>query len=234
MSDLFENLSPDARSRLRPSDPPRWVVVCDDAATLVYLANQACLTFHPWLSRRGALDHPDELVVDLDPDDGGFQRTRAAALTVRELLTGELGLPTFPKLTGSRGVHVVVPLDGEAGFDAVRELARRAMDALAERHPEPLTTEQRKDARGGRLYLDVARNAYGQTTVAPWSLRPLPGAPIAAPIPWGDLEADRVDARSYHPGNVFRSLGQRDDPWQGFGDERGSVARAAERLSQIA
>jgi bifunctional non-homologous end joining protein LigD len=204
------------------------LVVCDDVSTLVYLANQACLVLHPWLSRADALEHPDLLVVDLDPPSGDdFQPVRQAAREVKALFE-ELGLAPFVKLTGSKGVHVAVPLDGEADFDTVRSFAREAMELLAERHPDSLTTEQRKDQRRGRLFLDVGRNAYGQTAVAPYSVRPRPGAPVSAPIEWEEL--GRFGPRHVTVGSVFRRLAQRDDPWKGLRRRAHSLRGPAEAL----
>lgn len=208
------------------------LVVADTEATLGYLANQACVTLHPWLSRVDELDRPDALVIDLDPPGDAFEPARRAALRVRALLD-DLGLPGYPKLTGSRGVHVLVPLDRSAGFDEVRAFAREAMDELAARYPEELTTEQRKAKRRGRLYLDTGRNAYGQTAVAPWSVRALPGAPIAVPVGWSDLEEGGIGPRDFTLRNVFRRTAARRDPWSGFRRRARSLAPARERLARM-
>jgi bifunctional non-homologous end joining protein LigD len=224
----FPDWVPTSQVELVGSTDRQELVVCDDVATLVYLANQACLVLHPWLSRATALDQPDLLVVDLDPPSGDdFRSVRQAARRVKALLE-ELGLPCFVKLTGSKGVHVAVPLDGEADFETVRSFARSAMDLLAERHPDALTTEQRKDQRRGRVYLDAGRNAYGQTAVAPYSVRPLPGAPLSAPIEWDEL--GRVGPRHVTVRNVFRRLAQREDPWEDLRQRAHSLRDPAEAL----
>jgi bifunctional non-homologous end joining protein LigD len=207
------------------------LVVCDRKATLAYLANQACLTFHPWLSREHRIQHPDLMLIDLDPPGGDFEAVRRAALLVRELLH-ELGLVSFAKLTGSKGIHVAVPLDRSSSFDSVRAFARGTMERLAARYPDELTTEQRKDKRRGRVYLDTGRNAYAQTAVAPYSVRPLPGAPVAAPIGWEELEEDTIGPRDVTIKSVFRRLGQRKDPWAGLRRRSRSLGRARERLEK--
>ena len=209
------------------------LVVCDRTATLAYLADQACVTLHPWLSRRGRLDHPDLMVIDLDPAGDDFEAARRAALLVRDLLEGDLDLPCYAKLTGSRGVHVVVPLDRSEDFDAVRGFARAAMDLLASRHRDALTTEQRKNKRRGRLYLDTGRNAYGQTAVAPWSVRALPEAPVAAPVPWKDLEHQGIGPRDFTVENVFRRLARRADPWADLRRRARALDRARARLARL-
>jgi bifunctional non-homologous end joining protein LigD len=220
------------RVEVAVSDGSQELVVCDRKATLGYLANQACITLHPWLSRRDRIHHPDLLVIDLDPPQDDFEAARRAALRVRDLFD-ELELPTFPKLTGSQGVHVVVPLDRSGDFDSVRAFARSAMRLLAARHPDELTTEQRKHKRRGRLYLDVGRNAYGQTAVAPWSVRPLPGAPVATPLAWKELERRGIGPRDYTVKNAFRRLAQRPDPWAGLRRRARSLGPARERLERL-
>lgn len=170
--------------------------VCDDTATLAYLADQACVTLHRFLSRAGHADRPDRLVFDLDPPDSDFAPVRGAARRVRGLLD-ELGLPSTVMTTGSRGLHVLVALDAGSPVDEVRAFARDAAELLAARHPDSLTAEPRKAARRGRLYLDVQRNAYGQTSVAPYAVRALPGAPVAAPLTWDDVDAPETTARRW-------------------------------------
>jgi bifunctional non-homologous end joining protein LigD len=129
--------------------------------------------------RRGRLlDKQDQLTFDLDPPDGSrFDDVRACALALRELLTGELGLPTFVKTTGGHGLHVHVPLNARQDFGTAREFARLAAEVLAARNPDLVTAEQRKDKRGSRIYADIMRNAYAQLAVAPYSVRSRPGAP---------------------------------------------------------
>jgi bifunctional non-homologous end joining protein LigD len=187
---------------------------------------------HPWLSRRDRLDHPDLLALDLDPSGDDFEPVRVAALRARELFE-TLGLPCYPKLTGSRGIHVVVPLDRSSDFDAARSFARAAADLLEARFPDELTTEQSRSERRGRLYLDTGRNAFGQTAVAPWSVRPLPDAPVAAPLAWRDLARPGLGPRDYSVENVFRSLGQRGDPWAGMRRRAHSLGPAREKLERL-
>ena len=142
----------------------------------------------------------------------------------------DLELVAYPKLTGSEGLHVVTPLDRSEEFDAVRGFAREAMEWLASRYPDELTTEPRKSKRRGRLYLDVGRNAYAQTAVAPWSARPLAEAPVALPLAWKDLSRGGLGPRDYTLRNVFRRTAQRADPWAGFRRRARGLTRARRRL----
>jgi bifunctional non-homologous end joining protein LigD len=203
--------------------------VCDEPAALVYLADQACITLHRMLSRAQRPDRPDRMVFDLDPSDGDFAPVREAALELRALLD-EIGLPSQVMTTGSRGLHVLVPLDGRADFDHVRDVARRAADLLARRRPDRLTTAARKAARRGRLYLDVQRNGYGQTAVAPYTVRSRPGAPVAAPIPWEAVEDPELTARRWTLADVTELLAR--NPWSPAPRPR-SLARAEARLRAL-
>jgi bifunctional non-homologous end joining protein LigD len=207
-------------------------VLCDDVATLLYLTNQACVTLHRFLSKADRPDHPDRLIFDLDPPGEDFAAARHAAELLHELLD-ELELPSALMTTGSRGLHVLVPLDRQADFDDVRAFARAAADLLARRHPDRLTTEPRKPARRGRLYLDVQRNAYAQTAVAPYSVRALPGAPVAAPLAWSELDEAGLDARRWTIRNISDRLTD-DDPWAGEPRRGRSLTRARKRLAAMA
>ncbi|MFE0326188.1 non-homologous end-joining DNA ligase [Streptomyces sp. NPDC058960] len=204
--------------------------VCDDTATLLYLADQACLTLHRWLSRADRLQRPDRIILDLDPADGDFGQVRAAARLVGELLD-ELRLPSGLMTTGSRGLHVVVPISGDHDFDEARRFARDIADVLAAAHPDLLTTAARKKDRGDRLYLDVQRNAYAQTAVAPFTVRALPGAPVATPLSWGQLDDPALNARRW---TVADALDQaRTDPWADVPPRGRSLARARRRLDDL-
>ncbi|MFF4522930.1 non-homologous end-joining DNA ligase [Streptomyces bluensis] len=204
--------------------------VCDDTATLVYLADQACLTLHRWLSRAGGLDRPDRLVFDLDPAEDDFGQVRQAARRLGGLLD-ELGLPAGLMTTGSRGVHVVVPLGGRHGFDEVREFARDIAELLARDHPDAFTTAVRKQDRGDRLYLDVQRNAYAQTAVAPFTVRARPGAPVATPLTWDQLDDRGVDARRWSVADAVDQA--RTDPWKGLMRRGRALGPARRKLNRL-
>ncbi|HEX3715340.1 MAG TPA: non-homologous end-joining DNA ligase [Trebonia sp.] len=195
--------------------------VGDKPATLEYLANQGCIELHVFLSRVGALDRPDQLVFDLDPpDESGFKQACGLAVELREMLTHELNLTAYAKTTGGKGLHVHVPLRPEKDFDEVRGFARDVAAALVSRSPGQLTIEQRKEQRGHRLYLDIMRNAYAQTVVAPFSVRARPGAPVAVPLHWAEVEAGKLSPRQLTLRTVAGWLAGRDDPWAGMARHR--------------
>lgn len=208
-------------------------VVCDKTATLVYLANQACITPHIWLSRVDKLDYPDRLIFDLDPPSDDFEPVRAAAGSLRQIVE-EVGLAPYLMTTGSRGLHVVAPLDRRSDFDTVRAFARQLAEVVAGRAPDRLTTEPRKEKRHGRLFLDYLRNSYGQTAVTPYAVRARSGAPVATPLDWGELDDPELRSQSYTMANIFRRLGQKDDPWQGMMRHARGLSEPQEKLDKLA
>lgn len=190
-------------------------VVVKDVATLMYLANQACVTLHAWLSRTRRPRYPDQMIFDLDPSDDAGNIVRDAARMLGELLRG-LGLTPFLKTTGSRGYHVVVPLDGKLSFDTVRAFAQRVAEQLAHSAPNQITTSVRKQARGDRVYVDTLRNAYAHTAVAPFTVRARPGAPVAAPIGWDELDDPTMHPARFTIRNVLPRLDAGVHPWRDF------------------
>ena len=204
--------------------------VCDDTATLLYLVGQASITLHRWQSRTARIDRPDRLVFDLDPAGDDFETVREAARLLRGLLD-ELELPSAPMTTGSRGLHVIVPLSATQDFDEVRAFAHDVAGTLAAAHPGRLTTAARKKDRGGRLYLDVQRNAYAQTAVAPYTVRALPGAPVAVPVSWEQLDDPGLHARRW---TVEDAVAQaRTDPWAGLPRRGRALGPARRRLAGL-
>ncbi len=212
-SDYFPDWIKVAQIDLLQEEQDQQQVVVDSAATLVYLANQAAITLHAWLSRVDKLHYPDRIIFDLDPPDSDFGLVREAARELRQMLE-EVGLVPFLMTTGSRGLHVVAPLDRSVEFDQVREFAKDLADVAASRRPDKLTTEVRKDARRGRLFLDYLRNSYAQTAVAPYSVRAKPGAPVAAPLLWEELSESAMRSGRFTIRNIFERLDRRGDPWQ--------------------
>jgi bifunctional non-homologous end joining protein LigD len=203
--------------------------VINNADTLAFLADQACITPHVWLSRADKLERPDQMIFDLDPPAGKFVLACEAARAVREVLD-ELGLTAFVKTTGGKGLHVQVPIERRADFDEVRTVARGIAEIVGRRHPQRFTTEQRKLKRRGRLYLDVMRNAYGQTAVAPYAVRGSEGAPVATPLTWEELDDRRLTPSQFTLKTVPRRVEREADPWRDLGRHASSLASARRRL----
>ncbi len=207
-------------------------VLCDNAATLVYLANQGCLTPHLWLSKVNKINFPDRLIIDLDPSGDNFSLVRNTALVLKDLFE-ELGLVPFVMTTGSRGLHVVVPLKPTADFETMHDFARDVAKYLAQHNPKTLTTEIRKAKRRGRLFLDSARNAYSQTGVSAYAIRAKPGAPVATPLHWEEVEDRKLTAQRYTIKNIFKRLEKIDDPWSEINKHAKTLNAARKKISSM-
>lgn len=182
--------------------------LCDTPDDLVYLANQNTITFHIWTSRTPDLLRPDRLVLDLDPPKGG-DPPREAARAARKVME-DIGLSPGVMTTGSSGYHVVALIEQEHDYEAIGKVARLLAGVVAARHPDDMTTEFLKKDRAGRVFVDWLRNRWAQSTVCPWSLRPRPGAPVAMPITWEEL--DDTDPQRWTLRDAPERL-DREDPW---------------------
>src|SRR5918996_1203535 len=215
---------------VRTSKGPHVYAVIADAATLAFLANQACIEPHTWLSRADRPDHPDLVVFDLDPSADDLPMLRRGARAMRRLLD-EAGLVPFVKTSGSKGYHVVAPLDRSADHETVRVFAEGVAEVAVDRHPDVFTTEFRKAKRGDLVFLDVMRNGYGATVIPPYAVRAFPGAPVAAPIEWDEL--GRVEPRTFTMTTLPRRLARRGDPWAGIRRRARALADPDRRLARL-
>ncbi|HEX2102575.1 MAG TPA: non-homologous end-joining DNA ligase [Solirubrobacteraceae bacterium] len=209
--------------------PKRGGTVChplaNDAATLVWLANQNCITPHVWTSRADRAHRPDRIVWDLDPSgDDDFALVRRTAVELGQLLR-EAGVEPFAMVTGSRGVHVVVAVRRRYGFEQARDAALAVAEELAARHPDELTTAFRKVKRGERLFLDVNRNGYAATAVPAYAVRPRPGAPVATPVRWAEIDDDALRPDGFTIRDVPARLERDGDPWAGIARAAGGLPR---------
>jgi bifunctional non-homologous end joining protein LigD len=221
--------APNRRTRQATVREQVTYVVCRHPDDLAYLANQGCVTPHVWLSRTPDIHHPDQMVFDLDPASDDLGVLRAAASSLRGLLE-ELGLAAYLKSSGSRGLHVVVPLVPAADTDTVKVFSIAVAEALANRYPDDFTTEGRIANRHGRLYLDIGRNGYAQTMAAPYAVRARPGAPVSVPLDWSELDG-------FQPGgHTARDIADRldaPDPWAGMDDAASRLDQAGARLAEL-
>jgi bifunctional non-homologous end joining protein LigD len=206
-------------------------VVCNDTATLVYIANQACVTPHIFLSRTDKLDIPDQLVFDLDPQEDDFDVVKSTAFDFKRLLD-ELGLPAFLKTTGSRGLHVVVPLKRRENYHAVRDFARDLAGIIVDRAPRARTMEQLKANRGGRVFIDINRNGYAQLLAPAYAVRARKGAPVSVPLAWDELRKKDLRANSFTIRNIFARLERVPDPWADFWQSGVLLSTARRKLQQ--
>ena len=209
-------------------------IICNDKATLIFLVNQGTVSFHPWLSEVSDLEKPNKIVFDLDPPEGNFDLVLKSARALRSLLEEELNLTSFVMTTGSKGLHVAVPIKTSFNFDIVRTYAEVISAYLAREYSDSFTTEVRKQERKGRLFIDYLRNTYAQTSIPPYSLRALEGAPVATPLSWDELDKQGLKSQSYHMGNIFQRLSQIEDPWKEFNKSRSDLGSRIENLERLA
>lgn len=205
-------------------------VVCQNGATLVYLANQDVITPHLWLSRIDKLYFPDRLIFDLDPSDEDFTDVRFIALALKKLFDA-LNLTTFVMTTGSRGLHVHVPLDRKRNFKEVKKFAKDCAMHILQAFPSKATLEIRKEKRGTKIFIDTLRNEYGATAVAPYGIRAKAGAPVATPLAWDEVEDKNLSPQKYTINNIFKRLDKIEDPWKDYLKTRQSLTRAIKILA---
>lgn len=206
-----------------PKGAPEWVrnvpvpaeggtrtidfVVVDDVTTLVWLAQIGSVEVHAWTSRWPKLDEPDFAVLDLDPHEPiEFEDVRAVARLVNVVLTG-LGLKGFPKTSGGSGLQIFIPLAPGHTYPEVREFCTAVGGMLRLAYPEKVTLEFAKPKRAGKVYVDAGQNAKGQTLVAPYSVRPYPGAPVSAPLAWEELD-EEIYPEMFRIGSMFERIEQ--------------------------
>jgi bifunctional non-homologous end joining protein LigD len=185
-------------------------VVCNNKATLLYLANLGCIGLHPWLARVGRLNKPDFLVIDLDPHGSPFEQVITVARTAQKLITAAGGRSLI-KTSGKTGLHIYVPLRGSHEFEEVRPVAKLICRMINKRLPKLTSFAHR--AGKGKIYLDYGRNSIGQTIAAPYSLRAYPGATISTPLDWGELTKS-VRPQRYALRTIFRRLNGKGDVWR--------------------
>ena len=204
----------------------------NDERSLQWLANQNCVTAHVWTSRVPKLYQPDVCVVDLDPSVDDPVGLREAALAVRALLD-ELSLPSWVKTSGSKGFHIVVPLDASAGFDEVGEFTQRLAAELVRRHPDRFTLEFLKVDRGRLILVDVGRNGYSATFAAAYTVRPKPGAPVSAPCTWDEVAQGTVAPQTFDVRNMAERVAAVGELWQDMSRHARSLRQPTQALARL-
>jgi bifunctional non-homologous end joining protein LigD len=206
--------------------------VIRDVRSLLWITNQNTITPHVWTSRTPKLYHPDLCVFDLDPSDDEPAALRAAVLALRDLLT-EVSLVSWVKTSGSKGFHVVVPLDGLARFGAVARFAHELGTLLVMRDEKHLTQEFSKAERKGRIYVDTGRNEYSATVAAAYAVRARPGAPVSAPCTWDEIEEAAVTPRQFTLKNMPQRVESVGDVWETLHEVPQSLDEALTKLRAL-
>lgn len=207
--------------------------IVTDERSLLWVANQNTITLHVWGSRVPDLLHPDVCVFDLDPSTDDAASVRAAAVGLRDLLE-ELGLPSWVKTTGSKGFHIVVPLDRKSDVHEVERFANRVGRVFVSRAPDHLTQEFAKKDRKGRIYVDTGRNGYSATFAAAYSVRAKSGAPVSAPCTWEELEEGQVSPGSFNLHNLPARIQKAGDLWADMLKKRRSLTKPIQKLEALA
>jgi bifunctional non-homologous end joining protein LigD len=208
------------------------MVICDDKAALLYLANLGCIDQNPWMSRWGSLEHPDFILIDLDPYHCGYDRIVEAAQLVHEKLE-LIGLAGYPKTTGGNGMHVYIPLEPRYTYAHSRTFAELLSRWVTHERPELFTTPRNVAARQkGKVYFDWMQNAEGKTISAPYVLRAHPGAPVATPLSWDEVRPG-LKPQQFHIGNVLRRFERVGDLFSGVLKKPQPMEDALEKLQPL-
>ena len=186
--------------------------IVNDTRSLLWVTNQNTITQHVWTARVPRLNYPDICVFDLDPSKDAPKAVRVAAIAVRDLLE-ELGLPSWIKTSGSKGFHIVVPLDGKTPTGEVARFANAVGTLLVRRAPDRLTQEFSKADRRGRIYVDTGRNGYSATFAAAYTVRAKRGAPVSAPCTWEEIEREAVSPGTFTLRNMAERVAKVGDLW---------------------
>jgi bifunctional non-homologous end joining protein LigD len=206
--------------------------VVTDVQSLLWTANQNTITHHVWTSRVPRLQYPDICVFDLDPSTDDVASVRAAAIGLRDLLE-ELTLASWIKTTGSKGFHIVVPLDGKTPMGQAARFVDAVGKLFVSLAPDSLTQEFSKADRGGRIYVDTGRNGYHSTFAAAYTVRARRGAPVSAPCTWKEVERGEVEPGTFTLRNIVDRVGKVGDVWADMRRRGKSLKRPTEKLARM-
>jgi len=203
----------------------------DDVQSLLYLANLAAIPLHMWLSRVGTLELPDWCVIDLDPKGAPFSDVIRIALAVHALCD-KLGLPHYAKTTGSTGIHVLIPLGRQLTYEQSRSFGELLSRVIVGQMPEIATVVRAVQRRDGKVYLDYMQNAHGQLIVSPFSVRPLPGAPVSMPITWDEVN-DTLDMKAFTIRTAVERMEKVGDPMVQVLSDKPDLLSALTTLNEL-
>ncbi len=205
--------------------PPKWAktqkvhsdsndkninyLICQDEATLIYMANLGCIEINPWNSRIKDLEKPDYAIIDLDPEDIGFDKVVESAQAVHEVLE-KYGIPSYPKTSGATGLHIYIPLGAKYDHDLSRQFVQLIVTMVNAKLPKITSLERSPKKRQKRVYLDYLQNRKGQTLAAPYSVRPKSGATVSTPLEWKEVNS-KLDPKDFTIKNIFKRLDKKGD-----------------------
>src|SRR6185369_2690633 len=206
-------------------------LVADDLESLLYIVNTGAIPLHLWMSRASDIQHPDWCLLDLDPKTAPFAHVVELAKAAKQLCD-RIGLPAFIKTSGATGLHVLIPLAGKFTYDQSRTLGHLLARVIEREHRDIATTARSIPARKGKVYLDFLQNRHGQLLVAPFSVRPLPGAPVSTPLRWSEVNKKLDNARFTIRNTVERMEKLGEDPLRPVLELKPDLTRALARLAE--
>ncbi|MBW8686349.1 DNA ligase D [Chitinophaga rhizophila] len=226
--DWVKTISLHAASASRDVD----YLVCNNAATLAYMANLGCIEMNPWLSRIQKLDNPDFLVLDLDPENIAFKYVVQTALAIKELLD-QLDVKAFCKTSGASGLHIYVPTGGKYNYETCRLFAEYVAKQVQQELPDITSVIRTKSKRNKKVYIDYMQNSKGQTIASPYSVRPKPGATVSAPLRWEEL-TDDLAISDFTIGNMAERVQKLGDLWEGISKTKNDLRKAIDKIEALA
>lgn len=230
--DYFPKWIKRVRVALKTIDQFDDYMICNNLESLVYLANYVCVP-HAWLSLYDKLDYPNKIIFDLDPANAqDFNQVRLLSLELNSLLN-KLGLKSWAMLTGSTGMHVIVPIKRNKPFNEVRLFAKNVASLLVKQNPDLYTLELNMAKRQDRVFIDILRNSFGATAVVPYAVRDKEGAPIATPISWQEVQDPKLSSQRYHLQNIDKYLAQNISPWPNYDQGLSTLTEPIKKLNKI-
>lgn len=230
ISDYFPGWIDTITIKEKESNEKAEYVNCNKEETIAYLANQGSLVLHGWLSKKSNVNKPDKMVFDLDPSDNDFEKVKQGALLLKELLD-QGNIHSYPLITGSKGIHVIIPLKEKDDFDDIRNVAKQIAEIVTKRDDKNFTTETSKNKRGHKVFVDYLRNSYGQTSILPYSLRAIDNAPVAVPLDWDEIKDKELDPQKYNISNIFHRISQKQDPWKDMNKNAVDLTEIKDKLT---
>lgn len=206
-------------------------LICDNEATLVYMANLGCIEINPWHSTFDKPDDPDYMIMDLDPGNIGFKEVVRTALKIRDICT-EIGIATFCKTSGATGLHVYIPLKKRYTYDEIKLFGELLATAVQQQLPDTTSIERTVSKRSDKIYIDFLQNRKGQTIASAYSVRPKPGATVSTPLEWTEVN-DRLDPKVFTIYTIFDRLKEKGDLWKGVLGKGADIGKALGKLEKI-
>jgi bifunctional non-homologous end joining protein LigD len=206
-------------------------LICNDKATLVYMANLGCIEINPWNSRLKNITNPDWVVIDLDPEDISFKEVVKAAVTVRKTLD-DMEVDSYCKTSGATGLHIYIPLGAKYDYEIAKTFAEVVAQAVNAQIPATTSVLRLPKKRQHKVYLDFLQNRRGQTLAAPYSLRPKPGATVSTPLEWKEVN-EKLDPAAFTIKTIFKRLDKKGDLWKPVLGKGANLDKAMKRLNEV-